>query len=855
VIASIEKGRKEDGNRSIADKIIKRLHDLDKTVEKNHGRWAWELLQNAKDSIADEDERQVAVQLILKDNEVEFRHNGAHFTEQDIRGLINQISSKEIEDDQPRRKTGKFGTGFLTTHLLSKAIRIDGIVETEIGKLFSFGLVLDRDGKTTTQLIPKIEKAWAEFHSSAKPITKIDPTAYNTCFKYHLGTKKQKDIAKIGVEEFLQLIPFVLAFNPKIHLIEIIQNGGRSKTSFQVLENLIDDIPVLIQKTADTKKEIIEIFTLQNDKVQIAVELVKKGNDYLIKDCSSFPKIFCDFPLIGSESFHFPVLINSFHFNPLTERDGIWLKGDEDPEVRQNKELIESGFELYKKLIEEASERKYKSLYNLVDTSTPSSDPDYFDKNWYKEIIQLPMREFLWESSIVEPADNSENYKAIKDTWFPLKKYPSEIRDKIWTYYFDLYPAAICAKEEMEHWCDLTWDNWNGLSYEELMTDISNKKTLGELAEALAKNNKDTFDWLNEVCNFILEDESHIAKFEKFSLIPNKNLDLKSAKTEKGATNLFIDEINDPKLIKILSLLGEDWNAILLHQSVSFGQYHVKKKENIANVITQKLRNASSDSDVVTAISLLSEWFERNMEDGPELFPELYAKRAELFMNTIQDKDSLYKVMRSKTGLAKLSEVVQAIDENPEILSKIKSATDLENLFGEFNVANVDELRSLIYKSQNVSNESKIVITSEVLASLGLSTVEELEEMLEDTDFANKFVHHSKPNTKSFLIAQSLIKRAKQNIIDYLLTLSDYDCSEIEELATTVLGGIKKEGLPIHVVVRPSDFGYVIVYFSSEKDTLDYANAELWIDNGKEEPRHLTLGKILKTTGINKIPI
>ncbi|MCB9050458.1 MAG: hypothetical protein H6556_13605 [Lewinellaceae bacterium] len=53
MIQSIEIGRKEDGNRSIADKIIKRLHDLEKTAGSNHGRWAWELLQNAKDSIAD----------------------------------------------------------------------------------------------------------------------------------------------------------------------------------------------------------------------------------------------------------------------------------------------------------------------------------------------------------------------------------------------------------------------------------------------------------------------------------------------------------------------------------------------------------------------------------------------------------------------------------------------------------------------------------------------------------------------------------------------------------------------------------------------------------------------------------
>ena len=34
MIKSIEEGRKEDGNRSIADKIIKRLQDLKKTSSK-----------------------------------------------------------------------------------------------------------------------------------------------------------------------------------------------------------------------------------------------------------------------------------------------------------------------------------------------------------------------------------------------------------------------------------------------------------------------------------------------------------------------------------------------------------------------------------------------------------------------------------------------------------------------------------------------------------------------------------------------------------------------------------------------------------------------------------------------------
>ena len=169
MIQSIEEGRKQDGNRSIADKIIKRLHDLEKTVENNYGRWAWELLQNAKDSIAD-DTRKVDIFLGLINNEVVFQHNGNHFTEQDIRGLINQISSKEVEEGQKSTRVGRFGTGFITTHLLSKVIKIEGIVETSGREFFEFEFNLDREGATTTQLAPKIETAWQQFHQSAKKI-------------------------------------------------------------------------------------------------------------------------------------------------------------------------------------------------------------------------------------------------------------------------------------------------------------------------------------------------------------------------------------------------------------------------------------------------------------------------------------------------------------------------------------------------------------------------------------------------------------------------------------------------------------------------------------------------------------
>lgn len=106
-----------------------------------------------------------------------------------------------------------------------------------------------------------------------------------------------------------------------------------------------------------------------------------------------------------------------------------------------------------------------------------------------------------------------------------------------------------------------------------------------------------------------------------------------------------------------------------------------------------------------------------------------------------------------------------------------------------------------------------------------------------------------------FIYAQGLIERTKQNIIQFLNDHPDYDCTDIEETAPTTLAGIIKNKVSIQIVVRPSDNGEVIIYYSSEKDTLDSDSSELWVDNGINDPHILTLGRILKSTGINRIPI
>ena len=50
--------------------------------------------------------------------------------------------------------------------------------------------------------------------------------------------------------------------------------------------------------------------------------------------------LFRDFPLIGSEKFHFPFFLDGFKFNPLETRNGLYLNGELNEEAIENRKII-----------------------------------------------------------------------------------------------------------------------------------------------------------------------------------------------------------------------------------------------------------------------------------------------------------------------------------------------------------------------------------------------------------------------------------------------------------------------------------------------------------------------------------
>ena len=215
-------------NRNIATKIHEELTKLRAGVDASPTtpkRWVWELIQNAKDvNIGGKVRVRIEAGLDDADAHVTFEHNGGAFSAENIRFLIEQVSSKDRTNDSTGRptNTGRFGTGFLTTHLLSERVIIKGVTE---GKGFSarkFKLSLDRSGSELEDIIAAVQAAKDSLQDldDRAPYNGYTPGAFNTAFRYQLSDKTGKNVARAGLADLDICLPYTLAFVRELESVE-----------------------------------------------------------------------------------------------------------------------------------------------------------------------------------------------------------------------------------------------------------------------------------------------------------------------------------------------------------------------------------------------------------------------------------------------------------------------------------------------------------------------------------------------------------------------------------------------------------------------------------------------------------
>lgn len=828
-----EADRKEFRKR-IAKDMLDKMKDLRLSADDiSRRRWVWELLQNAKD--ATRKEEPVSVSIDLRQNgasqELTFSHNGAPFTPDDLTFLIKQNSSKERgpNTNGEQETTGQFGTGFLTTHLLSERVTVRGIVENPGMGLVEFEIPLDRSGRTIEEMTESVDCSIEARDSIAQkaPIKNHDATAYNTAFVYPLD---EGGVATMdaGLNDLYQSIPYVLAFNPSLGSITI----SHENLTFEVAERRSEDSNkgnierVLVRKRKGDQEGLDHLLMVRGEKSEVALEYEVRGDaSSLSGRTENVPKLFLDFPLLGTEDLPLPVVVNSSGFEPNEPRSGVYLSDREEAEVRQNKEIMGEACGLIETAIRYVSNERWANLYHLVSPHS-LNDHDWLSKDWFKRCVQLPLRDKLSKWPIVETVDGSRaTISNIEPEYFGVAHFPNHRKADYRQSIFDLLAERTSAdrvlpKEAIIHeWYERIWNDCETIGYQDMAESISSIGSLDKLSKTL--KSQDAIGWLNRFYNS-LKEADELSIMEEKKVIPNQNNEFCSRE------ELFQQESTiDETLKDIAEALGKDYREILVHSDVQldFPGHQNKSEKDVARYISQQVEKEfgkSAEDCAQGALTQLHTWMLSNPVVAEEIFPGLYPVRARLRPNQ------------------ELLEDKRKADAYDELQGKLATTgTSLEDLLTSLNA------------DPGIERDSDEEALTDIILRREIKTAEDLEALKS----SNPAIFEHIPESSIDKLEQwlRLLARTKQQIKEFLSGLPSYTVDEWSESRKypTVITGVEKHGRSVTLVLRPSDGQKVIFYRAMELDVLELEDTELWIAAEHETPSRLTAGKILRKLGVD----
>lgn len=568
-------------------KVSGRLRQLVSPNEKDKKRWIWELLQNAKDSVSHSENPKVDVLLEIHSDKIIFRHNGNSFTPKALNSLIWQKSGDKRGNSE---STGRFGTGFLTTHTLSQNVKLkSGLIESD-GNEWTVELTLFREGDRDEELKEGIQK-------TLESRTWVNEKIELTSFTYFLKNDVNKESAKAGIESLRTNIFYNLAFTPEINSISITE--GNEKTVYERNGKPTDenDVTVIPFKKTNTSEDnhisiVLSDYNIANEsltkkfksernlRVSGAIAIDTKTNS-IIPIEKQTPFLFCLFPLIGTEEFYFPVILNSRDFEPTPERDSILLLGsDYDSETELitnsgiNRLILKEGVELYKRILNYVAEKSISDSHYLAK----SEIPDGIDFKWFQENIQQEIRKEILNTKLVVPAIGKENIKPC-EALFPI--HSKEKHKEFWTLCKEIIGTKIPRQADSEIWQAIVKadkKNWNGLELkfelEDLLKKIQDEETLSKFQDKYFTGEEaKALDYLSRVIQFTEQEDKDLLTDEKKprNIFPNQNGDF-TYKERLSKDTGIPEEIKD-----IFNTIDEDCRDYLVRTELN--EVFVSKEE------------------------------------------------------------------------------------------------------------------------------------------------------------------------------------------------------------------------------------------------------------------------------------
>jgi len=582
--------------------IFDHLNDLEKDSPVYAKRWFWELLQNAKDAV--DDDQLVSVKVKLDGHTLTFSHTGDPFKRHDVLHLIYHGSSKKSLEN----KTGRFGTGFMSTHLLSRIVQITGKLEN--GNYFDFKL--DRTGKTIGEQYTHLEESYERFKSSYRLNTYSDGI-FDTVFTYVLPPDNLY-IATDGLDQLEKILPFVMAFNPKIEQIEVDNNG-----KFSVIERSEDKSTefkgkkVFEQGISYNKTENKVVF-IKDDSFDIGVLLIKNDDEsFSVVDIDdAYPKLFFDFPLFGTEKLGIPAVINSNCFDLKKERDGVYLLEDDKNKhtIINNKKIITSAFDCLEFLIAYTTQSNYNDLFNLFKVKK-AFEYSWLYLDWLNGLSSKLIDTALELVCLPYAKDDKLSLNTILVPWSSALNI-----DSFYNLILDIKPGFIPKKQDNHEWIEVAFgyasvqDRETGdysfiIDEHKLCKILQKASTLDNVSSMLVSDTStagqetqtdseddDVVAWFNRFLAMLSKDQTEQLT-SAYAFMPNQYRKLVS----REVGSLFLDEIGNETIKTVAEGLKFEIKSTLIFQGIipCTEVFQSSTLDKVLTILTSKCHSITED--------------------------------------------------------------------------------------------------------------------------------------------------------------------------------------------------------------------------------------------------------------------
>lgn len=549
-------------------------------------------------------ERKIEIEIVKTTNQLVFSHDGRPFKREEIAHLIYHGSTKSEED------IGKFGTGFLITHLLSRKVYVKGIRND--GKTFEF--TLKRNGSSYEEIRELMEQTWNDYQGSLRPSKST--LQYTARYEYPLDVATLRTV-DVGLGELVKIAPYVLAFNDKLGIIKV--KNESSTIRFELIKEEQENHRThkIVKEERENKVPLYHnIWIAKNEEVEVAV----KGEEHDDGKCSinsleEIPKIFLAFPLFATQDLPFPAVVNSRKFVPGERRDGIYLGKKDTDDIKLNKRLLENASKLFVELVANTHSDTWNNIHILLGLRSPP-EKEWLDKDWYTGLLRNLIAEI---GALKILRTESGTFIPLNDGLIPLSDAPEANVESLWNIYyrFRTFKEKLPAKALANDWAKIItgWKSTGSdisaisVTSEEIATVLEECGDLESFKAELVPE-QDEFDVINDFCSFLLSSKKQWV-FDNNNILPDQNGVFRKKK------ELYHDEGISEDLKDICADLGDDVRNHLLHPKVCTNIQNLlssKTQEEVLDQVLVKVKQLSisgNDAGVQANVDFF-DWLLRN---------------------------------------------------------------------------------------------------------------------------------------------------------------------------------------------------------------------------------------------------